>query len=74
VFIIHCLLVSQHFEKSFCGTKLGFFLWSYDRIWFQNYLKRPTAAMLELLQQDEDVYVGFQLLDISKARKGADIE
>jgi hypothetical protein len=34
---------------------LGFVCGVCDRIWFQNDLNRPNAAMLQFLQQDEDV-------------------
>ena len=57
-FIIHWRLAPEHFEKSFYGDKQGFVCIVCDSIWFQNYLKRPTAAMLQFLQQefkDEDI-------------------
>jgi hypothetical protein len=47
--------VTEHFEKSFCGNKLGFVCGVCDCIWFQNNLKRSNAAILQFLLQDEGV-------------------
>jgi hypothetical protein len=47
-FITHRRLATEHFEKSFHGNKLSFICGICDRIWFQNYVKRPNAAMLQM--------------------------
>ena len=52
-FITHWRLATEHFEKSFYGNKLGFVCGVYDRIRFKNDLKRPNAAVLQFLQQEQ---------------------
>jgi hypothetical protein len=54
-FITHWRLATEHFEKSFYGNKLGFVCGVCDRIWFQKDLNLLNSAMLQFLQQDEDV-------------------
>jgi hypothetical protein len=54
-FITHWHLATEHFKKSFYDNKLGFVCGVCDLVWFQNDLKRPIAATLQSLQQDEGV-------------------
>jgi hypothetical protein len=49
-YITHWRLATEHFGKSFYCNKLRFVCGVSDYIWFQNYLKRSRAVMLQFLQ------------------------